>query len=144
VIETKPFDTHDAQTPRITGGLAALDAIIVGLKLSLGVTWANTVVMVVTEFGRTAAVNTTGGTDHGTAFAMLLAGGAVAGGRVVGTWPGLSPSRLYQGRDLQPSVDVRSVAMGVLEGHMGLSAASMSTVFPGSSGISAMGGLVRG
>ena len=144
VIKTKPFDTHDAQTPRITGGLAALDAIIVGLKLSLGVTWANTVVMVVTEFGRTAAVNTTGGTDHGTAFAMLLAGGAVAGGRVVGTWPGLSPSRLYQGRDLQPSVDVRSVAMGVLEGHMGLSAASMSTVFPGSSGISAMGGLVRG
>ncbi len=119
VIGTRPFDTHDAQASRIATGLAALDGIIEGLKLSLGLVWANTVVMVVTEFGRTAAVNTTGGTDHGTAFAMLLAGGAVAGGRVVGPWPGLAPNRLYQGRDLQPSVDVRSVAMGVLRGAYG-------------------------
>jgi uncharacterized protein (DUF1501 family) len=88
-----------------------------------------------TEFGRTAYENGTQGTDHGTAFAVLLAGGAVRGGMVMANWPGLSSSQLFQGRDLAPTVDFRAIAMGVLISHLGLSPSTQQTVFPGSVGI---------
>jgi len=132
-IQSDSFDTHVSQVSRLNTGLAELDGALLLLKQSLGSVWANTVVMTITEFGRTAYANgdSTCGTDHGTAFAVILAGGAVSGGRVVANWPGLSSSQLYEGRDLAPTTDVRSIAMGVLEAHLGLSAKSMKTVFPG-------------
>ncbi len=144
-IETESFDTHAMQVTRLNKSLADLDGALLMLKTSLGSAWANTVVMTMTEFGRTAAANGSAslGTDHGTGFAVLLAGGAVAGGQVITTWPGLSPSQLYEGRDLMPTVDIRSIAMGILQQHMGLSPAAMATVFPGVS-VGAMAGLVRG
>ncbi len=145
-LETDSYDTHANQAAELNIKLDELDKTFLALKTTLGSAWASTVVLTMTEFGRTAYANSGigGGTDHGTAFAMLLAGGAVAGGKVVTTWPGLGPSQLYQGRDLAPTVDFRSVVMGVLEGHMGLPASAMATIFPGAAGISAVGGLVRG
>ncbi len=140
LVETASMDTHLDQVDRLQGLLSDLDAAIGFLQAGSGPAWANTVVMTVTEFGRTAAVNGCGGTDHGTAFAMFLAGGAVAGGRVIATWPGLTD--LYDGRDLAPTTDVRSVIMGVLQDHLGLSPTALATVFPGTSGVSPMGGLV--
>ncbi len=145
-IETDSFDTHADQLNRLNAALADLDATFLALKTTLGAAWANTVVLTMTEFGRTAYANNTtgGGTDHGTGFAVILAGGAVAGGKVVTTWPGLGQGQLYQQRDLQPTLDYRAIAMGVLQGHLGIPASAMPTIFPGASGISALGGLVRG
>jgi uncharacterized protein (DUF1501 family) len=103
MLESNGWDTHSAQAPRMANQLKALDAMIAALRDGLGAAWAETTVLVATEFGRTAAANGTGGTDHGTASAAMLLGGGVDGGRVLSDWPGLAPSALYQGRDLQPT-----------------------------------------
>ena len=91
----------------------------------------------------TARVNGTGGTDHGTGTVVFVAGGAIAGGRVQADWPGLGANRLFENRDLQPTVDVRAVAKGVLAQHLGLDAAGLAKVFPDSQSASSMRGLVR-
>jgi uncharacterized protein (DUF1501 family) len=101
-------------------------------------------VLVVTEFGRTAAINGTRGTDHGTGGCAFLVGGAVRGGRVVTDWPGLGRSALLEGRDLRPTTDLRSVFKAVLGDHMGVDSASLSAhVFPNSSGARPLQGLIR-
>ena len=105
--------------------------------------WRDTVVVVATEFGRTARINGTEGTDHGTGTVALLAGGAVKGGRVISDWPGLKPARLYQGRDLAPTTDLRAVIKGVLHDHLGLAERVLAeAVFPDSARVKAMKGLV--
>ena len=78
--------------------------------------WRETVVAVVTEFGRTARINGTEGTDHGTGTVALLVGGALKGGRVIADWPGLKERDLYESRDLKPTTDLRAVLKGVLQG----------------------------
>jgi uncharacterized protein (DUF1501 family) len=131
-IETESYDTHFDQVARLATGMADLDGALQALKTTLGAAWAETVIMTMTEFGRTAYANgdATCGTDHGTAFAVILAGGAVQGGRVVADWPGLASTQLYEGRDLMPTVDIRAVAGGILQQHMGLSTAQLAAVFP--------------
>ncbi|MDR5818379.1 MULTISPECIES: DUF1501 domain-containing protein [unclassified Caballeronia] len=109
MIETGGWDTHSAQNPRLATQLKALDAMLGALRDGLGTHWADTTVLVATEFGRTAAANGTGGTDHGTASAALLLGGAVAGGRVLADWPGLANASLYQARDLKPTLGLDAV-----------------------------------
>jgi len=109
MIETGGWDTHTGEAGRLASQLKALDATVAALKDGLGPIWADTVVIVATEFGRTAAANGTGGTDHGTASAALLLGGAVKGGRVVADWPGLSPAALYETRDLRPTTGLDQV-----------------------------------
>jgi uncharacterized protein (DUF1501 family) len=104
MIETGGWDTHSAQNPRLAFQLKALDAMVAALRDGLGEAWSQTVVLVATEFGRTAAANGTGGTDHGTASAAMLLGGAVQGGRVLSDWPGLASGALYEGRDLKPTL----------------------------------------
>lgn len=104
MIETGGWDTHSAQNARLNAQLRGLDAMLAALREGLGTAWDQTVVLVATEFGRTAAANGTGGTDHGTASAALVAGGAVQGGRVIADWPGLAPSALHEGRDLRPTL----------------------------------------
>ena len=99
--------------------------------------------LVVTEFGRTARVNGDNGTDHGTATVAFVLGGAVAGGRVRADWPGLGGGKLFENRDLAPTVDVRTVAKGLLAGQLGLSGDALARVFPGSDGATPMGGLLR-
>jgi uncharacterized protein (DUF1501 family) len=100
-------------------------------------------VLIATEFGRTAATNGTRGTDHGTGAAAFLLGGAVHGGRVIADWPGLSGRSLYEGRDLNPTLDMRSVLKGVLSEHMRVSTIALeSSVFPESTAARPLGGLV--
>jgi uncharacterized protein (DUF1501 family) len=81
-----------------------LDGLVGGMRQGMGAAWEQTVALVATEFGRTAAANGTGGTDHGTGAAAMLLGGAVQGGRVIADWPGLAPADLLDGRDLRPTL----------------------------------------
>jgi uncharacterized protein (DUF1501 family) len=130
-LELGGWDTHTGQNNRLVQPLTQLDAGLDALKTALGDAWRHTVVMVMTEFGRTARMNGTNGTDHGTATAAFVAGGAVTGGRVIATWPGLAPGQLFENRDLAPTTDIRSVATAILTTHLGLDQAAMAGVFPG-------------
>jgi uncharacterized protein (DUF1501 family) len=147
VLEAGGWDTHANQgttTGVLANRLEGLDSGIRTLRDELGDTWSRTIVAVVTEFGRTVAVNGTRGTDHGTAAAAILLGGAVNGGRVIAAWPGLAKSDLYQGRDLQPTADMRSLFKGVLAEHFSLPDTLLNrTVFPGSKAAAAMKDIVR-
>jgi uncharacterized protein (DUF1501 family) len=142
-LEIGGWDTHQAQVPRLAGVLKQLDGGLAGLKEGLGPAWGQTAVLVMTEFGRTARMNGTKGTDHGTATVAFVLGGAVVGGRVAGVWPGLAPDKLYENRDLAPTSELRSVAKGLLIAHLGVPAGALNTVFPGSAGVEPMQGLVR-
>jgi uncharacterized protein (DUF1501 family) len=130
------WDTHaneGAAQGQLANRLAGLDAAIKAFADGMGPAWKDTVVLVVTEFGRTAAVNGSEGTDHGTATAALLLGGAVKGGRVMANWPGLAPKNLYEARDLAPTCDLRTVLKGVLRDHLGVPTGALaSAVFPDS------------
>ncbi|MDR3098667.1 MAG: DUF1501 domain-containing protein [Paraburkholderia sp.] len=112
MIETGGWDTHSAQNARLANQLKALDTLLASLRDGLGPVWNQTTVLVATEFGRTAAVNGTGGTDHGQASVAMLAGGAVAGGRVLADWPGLRPGDLYEQRDLKPTTSLDALIAG--------------------------------
>jgi len=113
MIETGGWDTHSGQNARLAFQLKNLDALLAALRDGVGAAWADTTVLVATEFGRTVAANGTGGTDHGTASAAMLVGGAVAGKRIVADWPGLAASALYEGRDLKPTQDIDAVIAAV-------------------------------
>lgn len=143
VIETDGWDTHAAQIGRLKGNLSRLDEALAALRTGLGDSWRHTVVLAVTEFGRTARVNGTRGTDHGTGTVALLVGGAVTGGRVQADWPGLGAGKLFEDRDLMPTTDVRSIAKGVLRDHLGLGAAGLAAAFPDSDDAPPLRGLVR-
>ncbi len=139
MIETGGWDTHSGQRGRLNAQLRGLDQMIAALKAGLGADWANTLVVVATEFGRTVAPNGTGGTDHGTASAAMLFGGAVAGGKVIADWPGLGQSALYEGRDLKPTIDLDSLIAAALAQHYSLEPARvMPALFPETRG-SALG-----
>jgi len=147
VFDTTGWDTHANEggaEGQLAGRLGALDKGLASLRQELGPVWADTAVMLVTEFGRTAAVNGTRGTDLGWGAAAFLLGGAVAGGRVVADWPGLSARALYQGRDLAPTLDLRSVFKGVMSEHLGVSARTLEdSVFPESAAARPLRGLMR-
>jgi uncharacterized protein (DUF1501 family) len=142
-LEIGGWDTHTAQVLRLAGVLRQLDAGLSALKTGLGTAWAQTAVLAMTEFGRTVRVNGTRGTDHGTGTVAFVVGGAVAGGRVVADWPGLGAGKLLEDRDLQPTRDLRAVAKGLLAPHLGLGDAALAVVFPDSTGVQAMNGLIR-
>ena len=127
------WDTHSRQNAQLQTRLTGLDQLIGGLREGLDAGWDRTVLVVATEFGRTARVNGTMGTDHGTGSSLLLAGGAVRSGGPIGDWPGLAPAALFEDRDLAPTLDVRSVFKGVLRDHLGVDRTALDTrVFPGS------------
>ncbi|HYC10080.1 MAG TPA: DUF1501 domain-containing protein [Steroidobacteraceae bacterium] len=148
VFDTSGWDTHANEggaEGQLATRLAALDKGLATLKQELGAAWSDTAVLLVTEFGRTAAINGTRGTDHGTATVAFLAGGAVAGGRVIAEWPGLSARALYQGRDLAPTLDLRSVLKGVLAEHLAVPHRALEqSVFPDSATARPLRGLMRG
>jgi uncharacterized protein (DUF1501 family) len=147
MFDTTGWDTHANQGAgqgALSLRLGALDAGLKTLREGLGAGWDRTVVLVATEFGRTVQVNGTRGTDHGTGTVAFLLGGAVRGGRVVGQWPGLKPAELYQGRDLMPTTDLRSVAKSVLRDHLQVPSRRLDTeVFPGSGAVPYLQDLVR-
>lgn len=128
------WDTHANEggaSGRLAELLRGLDGAFEELEHGLGPKWRDTAVVAITEFGRTAHINGTIGTDHGTATVAFLAGGAIKGGRVLADWPGLKPPQLYQNRDLRPTADLRSLLKGLLAEHLGLPANLLSKrVFP--------------
>jgi uncharacterized protein (DUF1501 family) len=140
------WDTHTsegAEDGRLANLLGALDGALEALALSMGPVWNETVVAVMTEFGRTARANGNEGTDHGTATTAFLLGGAVKGGRVLVDWPGLRVADLYEDRDLKATTDLRAVLKGVLRDHLGIAESDLSgRVFPDSIGIRPVDGLV--
>lgn len=126
------WDTHRDQAQAMPQLLGRLADTILTLKSGLGDVWGKTAVLAMTEFGRTARQNGSRGTDHGTAGAMLLAGGAIRGGQVIGRWPGLDEASLYDRRDLLPTGDVRAIAGWAMAAMFGLSRADLEAhVFPG-------------
>jgi len=141
------WDTHadeGATNGRLANLLGALDGAIAAIETEMNAAWRDTVVAIVTEFGRTARINGTEGTDHGTATVALLAGGALKGGRVIADWPGLKPANLHEGRDLKPTTDLRAVLKGVLKDHLRVDEAALaSKVFPDSARIKPMQGLLQ-
>jgi uncharacterized protein (DUF1501 family) len=123
--------------------LSGLDGALAEFQSGLGERWRDTAIVVATEFGRTARINGTEGTDHGTGTIVLLAGGAIKGGRVISDWPTLKPASLYEGRDLAPTTDLRTVIKGVLADHLGINERALAqTVFPDSAAAKPMQGLV--
>jgi uncharacterized protein (DUF1501 family) len=147
VIEASGWDTHANQggaKGTLAQRLAGFDKALRALAEELGPLWPQTAVLVVTEFGRTAAMNGTRGTDHGTGGCAFLAGGAVRGGRVIADWPGLARSALLDNRDLRPTLDLRSVFKAVLDEHMHVDAKTLATrIFPDSTGARPLQGLIR-
>jgi uncharacterized protein (DUF1501 family) len=135
MIETNGWDTHSGQRGRLTAQLKNLDGLVSALKSGLGVDWAKTLVLVATEFGRTVRPNGTAGTDHGEGSLAMLFGGAVAGGKVIADWPGLSTAALYEDRDLKPTMQLDALIAGAVSQHFGLeSRLVLSTLFPESRG----------
>jgi uncharacterized protein (DUF1501 family) len=139
------WDTHaseGASGGRLADLLGALDGAIAAVESGMGEAWKDTVVVVITEFGRTARFNGTDGTDHGTATVALLAGGALKGGRVIADWPGVKDTALHEKRDLKATTDLRAVLKGLLKDHVRVGDKALaSLVFPGSIDVKPMAGL---
>jgi uncharacterized protein (DUF1501 family) len=140
------WDTHveeGAVKGRLANLLGALDGSLAAIETNMGDAWHDTVVVLVTEFGRTARLNGNDGTDHGTATVALLAGGALKGGRVVADWPGLKDADLRDNRDLRPTTDLRAVLKGLTEEHLCADAGKLETaVFPDSGDVKPLRGLL--
>ena len=140
------WDTHadeGALNGRLAALLGALDGALAAIETNMGPAWRETAVAVITEFGRTARINGTEGTDHGTATVALLAGGALKGGRVIAEWPGLKDADLHEGRDLRPTTDLRAVLKGLLKDHLRVDDRVLAeSVFPGSAALKPMAGLL--
>ena len=147
MIESSGWDTHANQAASygaLDRNLRELNRGVAALHTALGEAWKDTAVLIMTEFGRTVAMNGTQGTDHGTGGAAFLLGGAIAGGRVLADWPGLRPNDLYEARDLKPTMDLRAVTKGVLAEHLGIPDAHIErVVFPDSADIKPIRDLVR-
>jgi uncharacterized protein (DUF1501 family) len=139
------WDTHineGAANGQLATLLGILDIAIAAIEKAMGEAWSETVVAIVTEFGRTARINGNDGTDHGTGTVAVLVGGALQGGRVIADWPGLKTADLYEGRDLKPTIDLRAVLKGVLKDHLRVDDRALAaTVFPGSDDVKPMAGL---
>lgn len=132
-LDVNGWDTHTQQAARLGRLFEGLDRGLAALRAGLGERWADTAVVVLTEFGRSAAMNGSGGTDHGTGSVAFVAGGRVAGGRVLADWPGLGAAQLHQGRDLKPTLDVRALLKPLLQRQLGASTAALEReLLPGS------------
>jgi uncharacterized protein (DUF1501 family) len=140
------WDTHYNEgiaNGRLSQLLGALDGALAAVEANMGPAWHETVVALVTEFGRTARINGTEGTDHGTATVALLAGGALKGGRVIADWPGLKSADLLENRDLKATTDLRAVLKGLLRDHLRADERALAQdVFPGSDAVKPIAGLV--
>jgi uncharacterized protein (DUF1501 family) len=140
------WDTHNnegAADGRLSQLLGALDAALAAVETNMGAAWNDTVVTLITEFGRTARINGTDGTDHGTATVALLVGGALKGGRVIADWPGVKESNLFEKRDLKATTDLRAVLKGLLRDHLRVEERALTTaVFPDSEGVNPIEGFL--
>ncbi len=144
-IDFGGWDTHISQLgeySQLTRNLRLLDRSVAALRTALGPVWQHTAALIITEFGRAVAANGSGGTDHGTAGAAFVAGGAVRGGRVIADWPGLGQRALHEGRDLRPTLDLRGVFKAALAAQLRLGEAALETeVFPDSRAVRPLDGV---
>ena len=129
-LEIGGWDTHNNQKQRLARTLKELDEGLATLRTGLGDAWKETVVVCATEFGRTVRENGTAGTDHGTASAMFFMGGAVNGGKVLGSWPGLDEEQLYENRDLMPTTNSLAWLATIFQQHWQVEKQQLATVFP--------------
>jgi uncharacterized protein (DUF1501 family) len=140
------WDTHvneGAVGGRLSNLLGALDSAIAAFETNMGAAWSETVVALITEFGRTARINGNEGTDHGTGTIAVLVGGVLKGGRVIADWPGLKDADLYEKRDLKATTDLRAVLKGLLRDHLRVDEQVLAaTIFPDSADVKPMAGLV--
>jgi uncharacterized protein (DUF1501 family) len=140
------WDTHyneGAVNGRLSQLLGALDSALAAIETNMGGAWNETVVTLITEFGRTARINGTEGTDHGTATVALLVGGALKGGRVIANWPGVKQNNLYEDRDLRATIDLRAVLKGLLRDHLRIDERALVTdVFPDSEDVKPIEGFL--
>jgi uncharacterized protein (DUF1501 family) len=140
------FDTHanqGAAQGQLANRLVYVDAFLNGLQVGLGPTWRDSIVVIATEFGRTAHVNGTNGTDHGTASTALVLGGALRRGGIIGDWPTLEQARLFESRDTYPTLDMRALFKGLLRDHLGIDRAVLDrSVFPESAQVAPVERLV--
>ncbi len=140
------WDTHineGAAAGQLANLLGALDGAFAAIETNMGDAWRETVVAVITEFGRTAKINGTDGTDHGTGTVAFLVGGALRGGRVVADWPGLKLAQLYEQRDLAATTDLRAVLKGLLRDHLRVDERALAgNVFPDSANVTPTSGRV--
>lgn len=144
MIETGGWDTHTGQEGRLARQLKSLDTMIAAIRVGLGPVWQKTTIVVATEFGRTAASNGTGGTDHGTGSTAMILGGDVNGGRVIADWPGLSTSNLYEGRDLKPTTNLNTLFASIAGAGFSIDSDRISkTLFPEANTSKAIEGLLR-
>lgn len=144
MIETGGWDTHTAQEGRLARQLKSLDSMVAAIRDGLGPIWAKTTIVVATEFGRTAAANGTGGTDHGTGSTAMILGGDVNGGRVIADWPGLSNSELYEGRDLKPTINLATLIASIISASFKLDPTQVNKVlFAEASKTKTLEGLLR-
>ncbi len=138
------WDTHNNEGTvggRLSQLLGALDGALAAIQTNLGDAWNEIVVTLITEFGRTARINGTDGTDHGTGTVALLMGGALKGGRVIADWPGVKESALYENRDLMATTDLRAVLKGLLRDHLRVQDRALATaIFPDSAGVKPLEG----
>jgi uncharacterized protein (DUF1501 family) len=140
------WDTHveeGAVKGRLANLLGALDGALAAIESNMGDAWHETVIVLITEFGRTARLNGNDGTDHGTATVALLAGGALKGGRIIADWPGLKEADLRDNRDLKPTADLRAVLKGLAEEHLCADGGKLeAAVFPDSGDVKPLRGLL--
>jgi uncharacterized protein (DUF1501 family) len=147
-VATIDFGGWDTQANQVgeysalTRNLRQLDRAAAALKGALAPVWNQTAVLIVTEFGRTVAINGSRGTDHGTGGAAFVLGGAVRGGRVTADWPGLADRDLHEGRDLRPTTDLRALFKAALAAQLRTSEAALDkVVFPDSRSVRPLDGL---
>ncbi len=144
VLEAGGWDTHVNQANRLRNLLRDLTDGLTTFRAALGSAWGQTAVVVISEFGRTVAENGSRGTDHGVGGIALLLGGAVSGGRISGTWPGLAERNLYENRDVMPTSDYRGIFKAVLHDHIGIDMGFLEdTVFPRSRAAKPMDGIIK-
>lgn len=145
-VEFSGWDTHANQG--VAGGpldrlLGQLADGLVAFRAEMGSAWATTTVVVMTEFGRTAHVNGTRGTDHGTGAVGFVIGPRVARSAVHADWPGLGATALFEGRDLRPTLDTRAVLKAALAGTFDVTPTQAGRIFPGSDTVKASSGIMR-
>lgn len=144
MIETGGWDTHTGEEARLDRQLRSLDEMLAAIRDGLGQVWSRTTIIVATEFGRTAAANGTGGTDHGTGSASLILGGDVNGGRVIADWPGLNSSSLYEGRDLKPTTSLDNLIASLIGASFNIDPDKINrTLFPENTIKNSISGLIR-
>ena len=130
-LELGGWDTHINQKGRLSRALKPVGEGLAVLVRELGSLYEDTTIVVMSEFGRTVAVNGNGGTDHGYGNAMWVLGGGIRGGRVLGEWPGLAESQRHEGRDLAITTDFRNAIAPLLTQHLQIPDGKLSDIFPG-------------